>query len=95
LLVQVQLLVQVLVQVLVQLLVVLLLVQVQLLVVLLLELELEQRQRWKPIPMPRLIIIYSFTSPIYVKFHYMVKLHLQQTTYFNCLKKFICQKVRG
>jgi hypothetical protein len=89
--------VQLLVQVLVQLLVVLLLVQVQLLVVLLLELELglEQKQRWKPIPMPRLIIIYSFTSPIYVKFHYMVKLHLQQTTYFNCLKKSICQKVRG
>jgi hypothetical protein len=53
----------------VQLLVVLLLVVLQLLVVLLLVMvqlvvELEQKPHQKLIPIPRLIIIYSFTSPI-------------------------------
>jgi hypothetical protein len=62
-----------------------LLVPLQLVLVPLLALVLksEQKQHQKLIPMPRLIIIYSFTSPIYVKFHYMVKLNLQRTTYSN------------
>jgi hypothetical protein len=62
-----------------------LLVPLQLVLVPLLALVLksEQKQHQKLILMPRLIIIYSFTSPIYVEFHYMVKLNLQRTTHYN------------
>jgi hypothetical protein len=61
----------------------LVLVPQRLVLALLLELKSEQKLRQKLILMPKLIIIYSFTSPIYVKFHFMVKLNLQRTTYFN------------